>query len=158
MVAVMKAVKMGMGRRGVRFQEEGREWRLLGILYADYLVLCGEPEEDLRVMVGCFVEMFRGKGLKVNAGKSNVMVFSGEEGLRFEVCVEQVSEFKYLGCVLDKSGTNEEECSRKVVSGRKAAGAIRSLVNAKSLQLQCARVLHEQLLVPVLIYDSETMI
>ena len=76
--------------------EEGREWRLLGILYADYLVLCGEPEEDLRVMVGCFVEMFRGKGLKVNAGKSNVMVFSGEEGLRFEVCVEQVSEFKYL--------------------------------------------------------------
>ena len=34
------------------------------------------------------------------------------------------------------------------------AGAIRSLVNAK---LECGRVLHETLLVPVLIYDSETM-
>ena len=26
--SVMKEVKMGMGRRGVRFQDEGREWRL----------------------------------------------------------------------------------------------------------------------------------
>ena len=29
MDAVMKEVKMWMRRRGVRFQEEGREWRLL---------------------------------------------------------------------------------------------------------------------------------
>ena len=37
------------------------------------------------------------------------------------------------------------------------AGAIRSLVNARDLQLECARVLHETLLVPVLIYGSETI-
>ena len=43
-------------------------------------------------------------------------------------------------------------------SGRKVAGAIRSLVNAKSLQVQFVRVLHESLLMPVLFYDSETMI
>ena len=30
-------------------------------------------------------------------------------------------------------------------------GAIRSLVNARGLQLECARVLHETLLVPVLV-------
>ena len=38
--AVMKVVKIGMGRRGVRFMEEGREWRLPGLLYADDLVMC----------------------------------------------------------------------------------------------------------------------
>ena len=38
MNAVMK-VKMGMGKRGVRFQEEGREWRLPDLFYADDLVL-----------------------------------------------------------------------------------------------------------------------
>ena len=32
------------------------------------------------------------------------------------------------------------------------------LVNAKSLHLQCARVLHESLLVPVFTYGSETML
>ena len=58
------------------------------------------------------------------------------DGIRFE----DVSEFKYLRCVLDESGTYEADCSRKVVSGRRAAGAIRSLVNARSLQLECTRV------------------
>ena len=38
----MKEVKMGMGRRGVRFQEEGRECRLSDLLYADDLILRGK--------------------------------------------------------------------------------------------------------------------
>ena len=52
-----------------------------GILYADDLVLCSELEEDLRGMVGCFAEVYRRRGLKLNAGKSKVMVSGGEEGL-----------------------------------------------------------------------------
>ena len=61
--------------------------------------------------------------------------------------LEHVSEFKYFGCVLDKSGTDE-----------KVAGAIRSPINGRSLQLKCARVVHETLLVPILMYGSETII
>ena len=62
------------------------------------------------------------------------MVMNGEEGLECEVHVdrvrlEHVSEFKYLGCVLDEAGTDGAECSRKVTSGRKVTGAIWSLVN-----------------------------
>ena len=48
-----------------------------------------------------------------------------------------------------------------MASGRRVAGAIRSIVNARDLHLDCARVLHEtlkHLLVPVLMYDSETML
>ena len=48
MDAVME-LKIWMGRKGVRFKEEGREWKVTGLLYADDLVLCGESEEDLRV-------------------------------------------------------------------------------------------------------------
>ena len=104
---VMKEVKMGMGRRGVRFLEDGREWRLPSFLYADDLVLCGESEEDLRAIVGWFTEVCRRRGLKVKACKSKVMVLNGEERLEYEVHVhgihlEHVSEFKYLGCVLDE--------------------------------------------------------
>ena len=44
------------------------------------------------------------------------MVLNGEEGLECEVQVdgirlEHVSEFKYLGCVLDESGTDGVESS-----------------------------------------------
>ena len=75
-------------------------------------VWCGESEEVLRAMVGCFVGVCRRRGLKVNAGKSNVLVLVGEEGLKCEVYVdrirlEHVSEFKYLGCGLNESGTDK---------------------------------------------------
>ena len=76
----------------------GGEWRLPGLL-------CGELEEDLRAMLGCFAEVCR-RCLKINAGKSKVMVLVGVEWLECEVCIdgihlEQVYEFRYLECVLD---------------------------------------------------------
>ena len=48
MEVVMKEVKTEMGMRGLRFQEERREWILPGFLYVNDLVLFGESEEDLR--------------------------------------------------------------------------------------------------------------
>ena len=80
------------------------------------------------------------------------MVLGGEEGLEYEVCVDGIrlkdlSEFKYLGCVLDESNTDEAECCRKVGSRMRVAGAIRSLVNARGFQFECARVFHDSLLV-----------
>ena len=157
--AVLKEVKMRMGRTREKFQEEEREWILPGLLYADDLVLFGESGEDLRAMVGRFVEVCRRRGLKVNAGKSKVTVLDGEEGLEWEVCVdgihlEHVSELEYFGYVLVELGTDEAECSRNMAIGRKVGGAIRCLVNVRGLQLECAKVLHEPLLVSVLMYGS----
>ena len=96
----------------MRFQEKGREWRLPGLLFAEDLVLCGKLEEDLRAMVGRFVEMCRRRGLKVNVGKGKVMMLGEERVLECEVCVdevclEHVAEFKYLGRVLYELGTDE---------------------------------------------------
>ena len=51
---------------------------------------------------------------------------------------------------MDEFGTDEAVYHRKV--------AIRSLVNVRGLQLEYAGVLHELLLMPVLMYGSETMI
>ena len=43
-----------MGRVGVRFMVVERECRLPVLLYADDFALCGELEEDLKVMSGVF--------------------------------------------------------------------------------------------------------
>ena len=61
------------------------------------------------MMVGLFVDVCRRRSLKVNSSKSKVL--NGEEGLECKVHVdgillEDVSEFKYLGCVLDESSTD----------------------------------------------------
>ena len=69
MDTVTKEVKTVMGRIGVRLLEEGREWRLFGLLYEDDLVLCGDSEEDLKEMVGSFDEVCRRRGVKLKMGK-----------------------------------------------------------------------------------------
>ena len=51
-----------------------------GLFYADNLVFCGELEEDLKAMLGHFVEVCRRGGLKVNVDKSKVMVLVGWGG------------------------------------------------------------------------------
>ena len=53
------------------------------------------------------------------------------------ICLGHASEFKYLECTLDESGTDGAEFSRMVASGMRFVGAIRSLVNARDLQLEC---------------------
>ena len=53
-------------------------------MYADDLVLCGKSEEDLKAMVGRFVEVLRRRGLKVNEGKGRVIVINGEGRLECE--------------------------------------------------------------------------
>ena len=92
------------------------------------------------------------------------MVLDGEEGLEYDVCVDEIQlehmlELKYLGSVLDESGTDEAEClNRKMVSGRRVADAIRSLVNTRGLKLEYIKVLHKSFLMPVLMYGSEIML
>ena len=54
---------------------------MLGLLYADDVVLCGESGENLKVMVGLVVEVCRRRGLKVNTDKIKVMAL-GEGGGR----------------------------------------------------------------------------
>ena len=39
----------------MRFQEDGREWRLPGLFYADILVLCGELGENLTAVIEHFL-------------------------------------------------------------------------------------------------------
>ena len=59
---------------------------------------------------------------------------------------------------MDESGTDEAKCYKKVSSGRRATGAVRSMVNVQDLQIEQTRVLDESLLVLVLLYDIKTMI
>ena len=72
--------------------------------------------------------------------------------------LKYVSEFNYLGYMLDEAGVDGTECRMKVSSGRKVGSPIRSLVNARSLQIEGVRMLHEALFMPVLLYVSETMV
>ena len=68
------------------------------------------------------------------------MVLDGEKVSICEILVDrtrllELSEFKYLECVLDETGGSDAGCCRKVTSGRKVAGAVRSLMKARVCSL-----------------------
>ena len=70
-------------------------------MYADDLVLCSESGEDLRAIVGRFVEVCRRRGLKVNAGKKQGDGTEWRGGIGVEVYVdgirlEHILEYKYF--------------------------------------------------------------
>ena len=53
------------------------------------------------------------------------MVLGMEEGVKCKVCVDRMQlEFKYLERLLEESGTDEAESSKKLESRRRVAGAI----------------------------------
>ena len=60
-----------------------------------------------------------------------------------------------MGFVLGKSGRDGMEYCENVASGKKVAGAIRSLINARYSRLEFVRVLHEGLVLYVLMYGNE---
>ena len=104
-------------------------------------------------MTVCEVCRRRGSAVRVRV---RVRILNGEEGLESEVHLDGIRlQHVSLRCVLKETGT---ECSRKVASGMGVAGAIRSLVNPRDLQFECARVLDETLLVPVLMHRNDAML
>ena len=87
--------------------------------------------------VGWFAVVCRRKGLKVIAGKSKMLVLNGEVPVD-EIRLENLS----------KSGIDGTVCSRKVASGRRVAGAIRSLINDGMISLSVLEFCTKQYLFP----------
>ncbi len=57
----------------------GEVWYVVTCLSADDTVLLAESEEDLQRVVNKFYSVWKRRKLKVNAGKSKVMVFERRE-------------------------------------------------------------------------------
>ena len=73
MDGVMKEMMVEAAGGGVRVMENGREWRIPCLLYADDLVLCGKSEESLRGLMEGFGRVCQRRGLKVNVDKILVL-------------------------------------------------------------------------------------
>ena len=112
-----KRGEYGDGENGSEISGGGERVEIAWLFVCRLLGFMWQIGEDLITTVGCVVEECWRRGLKVSEGKSKMMMLNGEEELGSEVhidgiCLEHVSEFKYLGCILDESHTDEAECSR----------------------------------------------
>ena len=108
MDGVVREAKAEMLERGVKLRRNGREWEDGQMLFADDTALDANSSEKLRRMIGSFARLCTRRKLKVNVGKSKVVVYErGLEGCEPIRCgTEELEEVN--SCLLYTSDAADE--------------------------------------------------
>ena len=75
----MREMKAKVGKVGARLKLNAGDWSVAACLFADDTVLLAESERELQRVVDQFHSVCSRRKLRVNAGKSKVMVFERKE-------------------------------------------------------------------------------
>ena len=163
MDGVVREVKMRTLGRGVKLREQnGREWEVSQLLFADDTALVADSEERLQRLVDEFGVVCERRKLKVNVGKSKVMVCSrggGRAGLNVRLngdVLEEVESFKYLGSVISRGGGVSVDVRQRMSDGAAAYGAMKSIWRVKEVGVRVKRALYESIVVPKVLYGAES--
>ncbi len=75
MDGVIREMKAKIVNLGIEMSIDNAKWKISNMLFADDTVLLAESERDLKKLVNEFSNVCERRKLKVNVGKSKVMVF-----------------------------------------------------------------------------------
>ncbi len=75
----MRKMKSKVGIIGARMKLNGVDWSVVACLFVDDTVLLAESERELQRVVDQFHRVCSRRKLRVNSGKSKVMVFERKE-------------------------------------------------------------------------------
>ena len=155
MDGVVREVKMRTMERGLMLKgQNGWEWEVSQLLFADDTALVASTEERLQRLVNEFGVVCEKRKLRVNIGKSKVMVCSRQGGraelnvrLNGEV-LEEVETFKYLGSIIGKDVGVSKDVSQRVSDGAAAYGTMKSIWRVKEVGIRVKKGLYESIVVP----------
>ena len=141
---------------------ELRDNELWELLFADDLVIIADTEEEVQERFSMWKRALEQKGLKVNLGKTELMVSckGGQEevNIRLEDGTElkQSREFKYLGSVLAEEGGTEKAVRQRVREAWRKWREVTGVILDKKLQLKLKMKVYKTVIRPVLLYGAET--
>ena len=162
MDGVVREVKMRMLGRGLGMRaRDGQEWEVSQLLFADDTALVAVTEEKLQRLVEEFGVVCERRKLKVNVGKSKVMVCSRERQrteLRVRLkgeLLEEVESFRYLGSEISRDAGMSVEVEKRTKEGMATYGAMKSIWKVKEVGMNAKRALYESIIVPTVLYGGE---
>ena len=98
----------------------------------------------------------------MNVGNSKVMrCTKNEDGAKLNVmlngeALEEVDQSKYLGSVIAANGGVEADACHRVNEGCKMLGALKQVMKNRGLGMNVKKVLYEKVVVPPVMYGSES--
>ena len=162
---VVREVNARVLDRGLKLADgNDNEWKLNQLLFADDTVVVADSERKLCKLVTEFGRVCERRKLQVNVGKSKVVRCTrNEDGARLNVmlngeALEEVDQFKYLGSVIAASGGVETDVHHRVNEGWKVLGALKRVMKNRRLGMNVKKVLYEKVVVPTVMYGSESWV
>ena len=140
-----------------RHCREGLPWELL---FADDLVIIAETKEDLQRKWLQWQRGMASQGLKVNTGKTEVMVSSRQERQvniidESGTSLKQVHAFKYLGMVLSEGGGSEEAVKARVSVAWNKWRELSGVLSDRRIPRKLKVKIYTTVIRPALLYGAE---
>ena len=133
------------------------------LAYADDLCLFSSSEEELQSNINDLEVACRNFGMKINSSKIQVMhVGKTRKSINCTLngnLLEQVSQFKYLGCMFSEDGSLNKEFEHRKINGNKLVAQLRSHVFCKKeLSTETKLLIHNSIYRPTIMYGSESWV
>ncbi|GBP79061.1 hypothetical protein EVAR_58729_1 [Eumeta japonica] len=102
--------------------------------------------------------------MKVNVGETKMMAFKrGEITTKCDILIEgekgeQVKKFVYLGSPFINDDKHDRDIGRRMNAINKVNGALLAIMNSKSVSRQVSPAIHNGVLIPTLMYGSESWV
>lgn len=134
------------------------------LLFADDAAAVGTDRESMECAAIELERIIKAWGLTLSVAKTKLLVAGvpdNEEELRPLVLeggeIECVSDFKYLGSILEAKGSIVKEVGERIAKASRAFGALREPVFRDSnLSYRTKRLVYRAVILGVLVYGSET--
>lgn len=133
------------------------------LAYADDIVLLGQTEDDIKKLFRLLVEETRITGLKINSDKTKYMNISRTSNNRGSLIIDdwefqKVTEFKYLGSIINETGLFGKEIEHRLVTANKCYYSLHKLLSSKLLSRLSKLRCYKTIILPTLLYCCETWI
>ena len=127
--------------------------------YADDVVLISRSIEELQTLMNGLEENGKRVGLKVNINKTKAM--KTDESLVGSLKLEnrdinEVNTFKYLGAIIRKDGSLEDEFTERLKKGNQVMGRLSKIWKSHRLSIHTKIKLYISLVRSVLTYGNES--
>ena len=136
------------------------------IAYADDIMITSDNIKDLECLVTSIDDVCIKFGLRINFSKTKYMTILPKNSIpslnttlaiRNDINIEQVTQFKYLGSILNSDNTVDAEVESRI---NKASQVFRSLSRLvwyqRKIKVSTKLKLFKAIIIPTLLYGSET--
>ena len=131
------------------------------ILFADDIVICEETREKVGRKLECWKYALERRGMKVNRSKTKYLCINGENSEKTmkmeDTKLPRVKEFKYLGSMMQESGSCEREVKRRVQVGWNGWTTVLGVICDRRLPARVKGKVYSSVVRPAMVYGLETV-